>query len=703
MLGLIGKNTQREKLIAGFKNSLWGIGIIAILLSIRSLGTFRFLEFMILDQFIASRIIFPWNKISSETPDEEITIIEIDAPYVETFINQDFAIQSDSLARLLDDIYEYNPKVVGTHIVSYRIIGPDQKKLLNTLNKHSNLITVDSDAQSADPIEGLSKEQVENQVGFNDLIEDQDGFVRRALLGFSPTRGPADYKKSFAIQIVDKYFRSNKGPLEERIQKLKYEQEKINPTSTENYKERYKKYEEDIKISYQELESSELNNGIRDTKTMRFGKVEIPRINRFYGYKSKQEYGVQTLINYRGNTNPFQIIKASELENNEVLKNNSIFNKIILLALPDTTSGIVSPLTRASQGSLIESERLTGTEVQAHIISQLIQAVETDRPLIWTNQLTQYIFFIVFSVAGISIGRTSKNTVNSLFLLSFLIFSGILFSYLTFIVTGLWLPLAATLVSTTANGLIYINYTQNKRRWERLIEQLDVALDKEKHLSQKLIRERQTASEDIFDSIHNGPLQTLASLLRRTRDETISLYEVRLNLEDLDREIRYIGDSIRQDTIDETHSLELSYTGTKLDLSIPLQELFQGVYDATLSRPLLGFSNLKIKAISFEPIESEALNKDIKRKLCRFLEEALSNVGKHALGATRLTVTGKMKGDIYELTITDNGLGFNKEILSAGNGTVIGKETAKLIQGSFTRKENKPKGFFCQLSFPVNN
>ena len=35
---------------------------------------------------------------------------------------------------------------------------------------------------------------------------------------------------------------------------------------------------------------------------------------------------------------------------------------------------------------------------------------------------------------------------------------------------------------------------------------------------------------------------------------------------------------------------------------------------------------------------------ECKRKLCRFFEETLCNVGRHAIGATKLTVTGQTVG-----------------------------------------------------------
>ena len=383
------------------------------------------------------------------------------------------------------------------------------------------------------------------------------------------------------------------------------------------------------------------------------------------------------------------------------LQSDLITDKVVILNLEGLSPEFAVP-TRVFKSNLSDSPIVTGVDIQAHIISQLIQAVERQRPLLWANQTTQYVFLIVFSVLGIISGRFSKGVISGFINLLVALFAITFLSYLALMQVGLWLPFTAALVSTTANSLIYINYAQNKRRWGKLIAQLDLALENERQLFERLASQRQKTIENIFDSIHNGPLQTLANLLRRTRDETIKLPEICLNLEDLNREIRYIGDSIKQDASDQKHTLDVSYAGTKFDLDIPLHELFQEVYDAMLSRPLLGFSNLKFTIISFDPIESEKLSIDAKRKLCRFLEEALGNVGKHAVGATRLVVTGKHKDSQYELTVADNGPYEKLDDVETGEGTRIGNEVSKLTRGKFIHKPNKPKGFLCQLIFPIS-
>ncbi|MEM1238920.1 MAG: CHASE2 domain-containing protein [Cyanobacteria bacterium P01_H01_bin.26] len=650
------------KVFDALRTSLWGVGIIATVLGARSFGAFHALELMVLDRFLTLN-----TQLSIESTDGDITLVEIDPPYVQGSVEKGYTISADSLADIVETIFANEPTVVGADIVSYRITGENQERLRSLINQRSNLITVanysSNSVNSAEPIAGLTGGQLAEQVGFNDLIFDRDGIIRRAFLGFHLNNEADNFKTSFAIQVTKGHFAS--------------------------------------KAQADEGKRIKLENGIKDLKTMRFDTREIPRLVSNYGYTDQQTKGIQTLINYRGNPKPFEVVTASDLLEPQTDRSSLIKDKIIILSLAGAARDFAIP-TAIVDSSSGESPLASGIDIQTHIISQIVQAVEEQRPLIWTDRTAQYTFLIVVSILGISCGRFSKDTLSGLISLLVTVFASIFLSYLFLLRLGLWLPLTAALVSTTANGLVYINYAQNKRRSEKMIQQLDLALDNERQLSERLAFERKKTIENMFDSIHNGPLQTLANLLRRTRDSTIDLPDICLGLEDLNREIRYIGDSIKQDAHDQKDSLDVSYAGTKFDLDIPLQELFQEVYDAMLSRPLLGFSNLKFTIISFAPIESEILSIDTKRKLCRFLEEALGNVGKHALGATRLVVTGKNKDNHYELTVADNGSGGNSNEVETGEGTRIGKEVEKITGGKFIHKPNKPKGFFCQLTFPLS-
>ena len=88
-----------------------------------------------------------------------------------------------------------------------------------------------------------------------------------------------------------------------------------------------------------------------------------------------------------------------------------------------------------------------------------------------------------------------------------------------------------------------------------------------------------------------------------------------------------------------------------------------------------------------------------KRGLCLFLQEALWNVGKHAMEATRLDVMCIAEGKTYVLRITDNG--FGTDSTHEGQGTRQAKAIARELGGYYRRYPNSLQGISCELIFPI--
>jgi two-component sensor histidine kinase len=87
-------------------------------------------------------------------------------------------------------------------------------------------------------------------------------------------------------------------------------------------------------------------------------------------------------------------------------------------------------------------------------------------------------------------------------------------------------------------------------------------------------------------------------------------------------------------------------------------------------------------------------------------------VGKHAIGATRLTVICTQEGNQQVIRVMDNGTGrpsdepdqdreavqdLNAKIQSSGLGTQLAKNLAKQLGGTFRRYPNQPRGTVCEL------
>ncbi|NET36500.1 MAG: hypothetical protein F6K19_31470 [Cyanothece sp. SIO1E1] len=242
----------------------------------------------------------------------------------------------------------------------------------------------------------------------------------------------------------------------------------------------------------------------------------------------------------------------------------------------------------------------------------------------------------------------------------------------------------------------------------------------------KIIEEqaiRQEAMEQAFTQFHNGPLQSLAILLRDVETEFGESSSLFRRLAQLNTEFREVGQGLTQDPLwgdaDQkgrrlpnalqnqmplvNATLRLN-PKLRLDLTLPLHRLLHDVYSSTLKRDLPYFKTIKVKVRNFHPLEDVALTVDTKRDICLWLEEALCNVGKHAQNATRVQAIGEYQNGHYCLKVQDNGIGLMSSIGkgSGDRGTKLSDRLAKRLGGTFHRESLPKGGVRCELSWPLN-
>jgi anti-sigma regulatory factor (Ser/Thr protein kinase) len=225
---------------------------------------------------------------------------------------------------------------------------------------------------------------------------------------------------------------------------------------------------------------------------------------------------------------------------------------------------------------------------------------------------------------------------------------------------------------------------------------------------------RQQAMEQAFTQIHNGPLQTLALLLRDVQLDQTPSPQLFQRLNDLNAEIRAVGRSLtdaahpEQKSAADLATLETATfeqilrlgEGTCIDLNRPLHNLLHEVYAITLKRNLPYFQTIQVKVRNFAPLEQPTLTQEMKRDLCLWLEEALCNVGKHAQGTTRIVVTGQHHEGQYVLKVQDNGAGLKP---GQGQGTKHCNLLAQRLGGQFRRESLSKGGVICELSWLVES
>ena len=430
--------------------------------------------------------------------------------------------------------------------------------------------------------------------------------------------------------------------------------------------------------AYLSTKGISLENGIRDREAMRFGTTELPRFQpNFGGYVRTNAGGVQGLVNFRSSQPRFRTLSLSDIKTGK-FNPSWIRSHIIIIGI--TSPGVDIKNIAAIAGNNPAPGLVYGVEFQAHAVSQIVSAVLDGRPLlrVWSDGW-EYLWILGWGILGLGLARLTQSPLKNLLAVGVASVSLVGCSFIL-LISGWWIPVVPATVVLVLNGVGLTAFYQ-----------YDQAL-------RSKISDRQFIIDSTFDTIHNGPLQTLAKLLRSVREQNLPSDQLISELEHLNHELRAVYESMQRETLTQDNRLYLN-SGLELDLQAPIYELLYQVYSYTLERDLPCFKTLKVKVRTFDPIDNQQLSIEQKRGLCRFLEEALCNVGKHALGVTRLSVTYTHKDGWYILRITDNGAGICSD--TEGRGTQQCKNLARQLRGKFERSLLSPKGTLCELTWPV--
>jgi CHASE2 domain-containing sensor protein/two-component sensor histidine kinase len=421
-----------------------------------------------------------------------------------------------------------------------------------------------------------------------------------------------------------------------------------------------------------------LENGIRDRNAMRFGKTELPRFNpNSGGYVRTDAGGVQILLNFRSGQARFRTLSFNDIKTG---KFNPIWIRSRIVLIGITSPGVDIKNTAAIVDENLSSGLVYGVKIQAHAVSQIVSAVLNGRPIlqVWSDGW-EYLWIVGWGILGLGFARLTQSPLKNLLAVDVASASLVGCSFLL-LISGWWIPVVPATVVLVLNGVGLTAFYQYDRALRSKIS------------------DRQFIIDSTFDTIHNGPLQTLAKLLKNVREQDLPSNQLISELEHLNYELRAVYESMQRETLTQDNRLYLN-SELELDLQAPIYELLYQVYTYTLERDLPCFKTLKIQIRTFDPIDNQYLSIEQKRGLCRFLEEALCNVGKHALGVTRLSVTYTYKDGWYSLRITDNGVGICSD--AEGRGTQQCRNLARQLRGKFERSPLSPKGTLCELTWPV--
>jgi signal transduction histidine kinase len=208
-------------------------------------------------------------------------------------------------------------------------------------------------------------------------------------------------------------------------------------------------------------------------------------------------------------------------------------------------------------------------------------------------------------------------------------------------------------------------------------------------ISSEIIEFQEKFRRKVAWELHDGVLQVLGSALFRVKqlftyvDLNPNYYKEVENVSELLKgvitDIRRISHEMRPAILDH------------LGLASTCRNLIQDYKEKT-----------QIRFISDIEFDESHLPFDSKLSLFRIIQEIIQNIEKHSKATE---VIFSLKGsDKINLTITDNGVGFNSSsdsIFKSGIGFINIRERVKLLNGSFSLNTSDGNGVHIEIEIPV--
>ena len=147
--------------------------VFAIIATARACGLFEALELHVYDRLLA-------RTVSSGVAASPISLVEIDEQDIHRF---GWPLSDEVLADLLTTLESNHAGVIGVDLYRDLPVGDGAARLHEVLSRYSNIVGIERFAgpRSA-PVSAPSALIARDQYGFADIILDDDGVVRRALL-----------------------------------------------------------------------------------------------------------------------------------------------------------------------------------------------------------------------------------------------------------------------------------------------------------------------------------------------------------------------------------------------------------------------------------------------------------------------------------------------------------------------------------------
>jgi CHASE2 domain-containing sensor protein len=329
---------QKRRLLAPMTRSqaktiaLSTLLVTGLIAGTRWLGLMQPVELQAFDLFMQHRPI--------EQPDPRLLIVRVDEEDIQKQ-TQGGSLSDEKLDRVLETLERHQAKVIGLDMYRDFPTGRSSlQKRMQNLTQSDRLIPVCKrpDPEANDP--GVSPPQgiVPSEIGFSDVLNDDDGVVRRHLLSVnadSISACSAPY--ALSVQLVFRYLFAQNPP--------------ITPT-------------------------------FRSDQNLQLGSTVFPNLKQpTNGYQHVDVRGNQILLHYRATETPNAI--AQQITVKQLLSGqinlDAIKDRIVLIGVTAPSGGDYSS---TPYGKSL-TRKIPGVVIHAHMVSQMLSAVLDKRPLMW--------------------------------------------------------------------------------------------------------------------------------------------------------------------------------------------------------------------------------------------------------------------------------------------------------------------------------
>lgn len=407
----------KQSLGRGHRELITAASVAGCVLLLHSIGLLQSLELAGLDQFFRLR--------PNEPPEQRITIVAIDEAYLKEVGS--WPIPDANIAQLLEKLNVHKPRAIGLDIYRDLLVEPGNQELRKAYKSIPNLIGIqllanDKKVNVSPPL-GLNKDQV----GFNNVLYDLDGKVRRSLLYWHVNN---QVHESFALKLALLYLKS----------------ENIIPTKAKN-----------------------------NPEYLQLGKAVFTRFQaNDGGYVGADARGYQILTNFpkpkcqssSGEWCNFPQVSIRDVLADKV-EENFIKDRIILIGstAPSLQDFVFIPYSSSLMGT---AKPLPGIQLQAYFISELISAALQGRPLlkVWPD-LLEDLWIFIWSYLGTVTTWRIRDATKSLFSILVCCLVLTLSAYLAFLY-GWWIPLIPSLLSFGSSAIWMTSHIAHiQEEWKR--------------------------------------------------------------------------------------------------------------------------------------------------------------------------------------------------------------------------------------------